>query len=562
MKIEAKSLFFHLQILLAVIFCSLTFAEVLDSPWKDSDLSPAKLDDLLNNQHCWSDDSEFLACIGAIQSVFDLQGRDLQILPASEATSFILAGSMKARFGAAAVITDPTMRLSTARNALEVLRARSHRILLWRDWLRSYPKRSIRFGVMWDWIKSGVIEGKHKAEFTAAAINGYLGVTDAHARIVPSAMLQSVRVGQQGIRSADGGDSLVYSGIGAGVQPLVDVALVTSIVRQGPAANAGMHVNDVILAIDDVPVSGHSVEAMVEMLRGKRGTKVIVSVKRQNEIIEIPIVRDEVEVNNVISRSFTDREWRVAYLKIDSFLRPDTCREVHRALASLIDGNHDGLILDLRDNAGGLIDQALCVADLFLPANVPVLEIRPILGNKRADRIRTRFAALTAVPMVTLVNANTGSASEVLAGALQDHSRTIVAGELTFGKGTVQTVRPWQGTSSILEFFTYARYYRPSGVGVQLIGIEPDIPVKRSVSTEFQGFVILREADLFPTALEREPQIWRYPNPEITASLRNCVVGHDVAENRVRIESGQVLETDYILRAGRDALVCKLTDRS
>jgi carboxyl-terminal processing protease len=342
---------------------------------------------------------------------------------------------------------------------------------------------------------------------------------------------------------------------------MVDAALVTSVIQDGPAAAAGLRVQDFILAVDGEPVMGLSSEALAGRLRGRSGTEVALLVKRQDQVMEISVRRDAVKASNVVSSDFVDRGWRLAYLRIDSFLHRDTCRQSSRELAKRLKPTSNGLILDLRDNSGGRIDQAVCVADLFLAEGKDVLEIRQLRGGGTTERLRTRRDAQVRVPMVTLVNPITGSASEILAGALQDHGRSLILGESTFGKGTVQTVRPWQGSASIVEFFTTARFYRPSGVSVQLLGIQPDIEVFERPGPRPPKRVVLREGDLFPTALPREPEVWSHPDPSRASAIRKCTMEDGLATHRLRPEAEMSRETDYPLAVAQDALVCRLTRR-
>jgi carboxyl-terminal processing protease len=232
--------------------------------------------------------------------------------------------------------------------------------------------------------------------------------------------------------------------------------------------------------------------------------------------------------------------------------------EARRELERRLKPTLNGLILDLRDNAGGLIDQAVCVADLLLPKDEVVLEVKDVQDPQKVERIRTRNPERVRVPMVTLVNATTGSASEVLTGALQDHRRSLVVGELTFGKGTVQTVRPWQGSRQVMELFTAARYYRPSGAGVQLVGIEPDIGVSDPADAESDHHIVLRERDLFPTALPAEPEVWNHPDPALAARVRECTEESGLAAHRQRRDARGSRAFDYVLAVGQDTLVCSL----
>ncbi len=536
-------------------------AHAAASPWRDTGLDTGFVEKRLDDRHCGQSSRAFLSCVGAVQGILDLHGRDLHLVPMSELAESRTVSGIQVRFGSAAVVKDERLRVSAAGNALQVLRTRKHHILRWRDWLRPDRRREVRFTAMRIWLQDAIIDPAREEDFAAAAINGYLAVADAHARIAPAGNPRGSSAGQPGANAGGGNDGLVYIGIGAGVQPLMDAALVTSVVREGPASDAGLRTQDFILAVDGEAVAGLSAEALVEKLRGERGTQVAVTVKRQDQVRELLIQRDLVRVKNVVAYGFIDRGWQFVYLRIDSFLPGNTCVEVRRALVRELKPTLNGLILDLRANTGGRIDQAVCVADLFLPQDEIVLEIRDVRGKDKAEQVRTRRDAKVRVPMVTLVNASTGSASEVLAGALQDHGRSLVVGELTFGKGTVQTARPWRGSRSVLEFLTVARYYRPSGVGVQLIGIEPDIPVAAPPGKGRAGRVVLREADLFPTALERERQFWEHPNPESVATLRECTTSQGLAAHRLRDEAEVGRITDYPLAVGQDALVCRLTRR-
>lgn len=536
-------------------------ADAALSPWQGTGIDFSFTDKRLNDGGCWRTKGRFLSCVGAVQGVLDLHGRDLRLVPVSDLTKSNSSRKTVARFGAAAVLEDRSLRVNSEGNALEVLRARARHILRWRDWLGSGRPKGVHFTAMRDWIMDEIVDPDRTEEFAAAAINGYLGVADAHARVAPASTLQGGPAVRRGANRSVGNNRSVYIGIGAGVQPVIDAALVTSVVRDGPAASAGLREQDFILAVDGESVVGLTAEALVEKLRGKSGTQVRVTVKRQDEIRAIAIRRELVTVKNVVAYGFVDRGWQFVYLKIDSFLPGTTCHDVRRALAKQFKPTLNGLILDLRDNAGGLIDQAACVADLFLPQDEVVLEIRSVRGKETTERVRTRDDARARVPMVTLVNANTGSASEMLAGALQDHDRSLVVGEQTFGKGTVQTARPWRGSRSIMEFFTVARYYRPSGVGVQLIGIEPDIPVAEPPGTGTRARVVLREGDLFPTALDRERRVWKHPNPELAAALRECTTADGLAAHRLRHDGEEGRITDYPLTVGKDALVCRLTRR-
>lgn len=557
-----STIFSIIVCLLAVAACKIVWADNKQiSAWRGTGLDLTFLDKWLTNERCSSSKREFLSCIGATQAVLDVHGKELQVVPFLKHSESDSNAKLVGLFGTAAVVQDRSLRVNMPGNALEVIRARRHRIMHWHDWLRSNPRPYVDFSGIHAWLIAEIIDPKRVEEFALAAINGYLSIADAHARVAHNGGIEGGPDRQRGTYPKGSKNELVYTGIGAGIQPVVDAALVTSVVRGGPADKAGLQVHDFILTVNEQPVMGLTAEALVEKLRGQSGTKVMLGIKRQQEILEISIVRDAVAVKNVVSYGFVDRGWQFAYMKIDSFLDADTCSEVHHELKKQHKPTLNGIILDLRDNAGGLIDQAVCVADLFLPQEEIVVEIRDVRKPNRTERKLTRYDARVRDPMVTLVNATTGSASEVLVGALQDHNRSIVVGELTFGKGTVQTTRPWRGSSSILEFFTIARYYRPSGVGVQLVGIKPDIQTSKWTNTSLENRIVLREYDLFPTALSKESKVWEHPNPEAIAAIRECTDKEGLALRRLSHDKEQGRMTDLPLVIGQDALVCRLTRR-
>jgi C-terminal peptidase prc len=542
--------------LAALVWRPLAADDAVPSPWRGSGLGVAVLDERLTNARCRRDELAFLGCVGAVQGVLDAEGRERHFLPAA-AVPRRGPATVVARFGPAVVVEDASQRLRAEGNALAVVRAHRQRIERWRERLGPGLMSEVDVGAVREWLKREVITPEHLEALAAALVNGELAVADAHARIVPAAPAGN---GQgAGTSAGSGGQPLVYTGIGAGIQPIIDAAMVTSVVRGGPAASAGVRVQDFLLAIDGASTEGLSAQALVGRLRGKRGSAVALTLKRQAEVFEVRVTRDAVQVKNVSAHSLIDRGWQLAYLKIDSFLDPGTCREVRRALDGLLKPTLNGLLLDLRDNSGGLIDQAVCVADLFLAEGETVLEVRQVADPAQREPIRTRAAARVRVPMVTLVNASTGSASEVLAGALQDHGRSLVVGERTFGKGTVQTLRPWSGSRSIRELFTAARYHRPSGVGVQLVGIAPDLPATDRPEGLGRASVALREGDLFPTALPPELGTWRPPDPERVATIAECASTEGLASKRLRREQAKGNVTDHLLAVGQDALVCALS---
>ncbi len=531
------------------------------SPWQDTDLDFDFLRERLNNGSCHRSETAFLSCIGAVQSLLDAHGGRLRLVPIQDLRDTGKPAQVRKRFDRVAIVEGWGPRFLDNGNALALLRDRAQEILRWREHYAVNERNRIDLSAIRRWMLAEIVDHRREADFVAAAINGYLKVSDAHASIIPAAMVRSSLSGRQGGRSARNSASATYTGIGASIMGTREAAIVSSILRDGPAARAGLRVQDIILAVDGDLVTDLPPSSIVRRLRGPAGSGVSITAKRQDKLKTFMVTRERVSVKTVYASAFVDRGWEFGYLRVDSFLQGNTCAAVQRELRKILKPALNGIILDLRNNAGGLIDQAVCVADMFLPSGAVVLEVRDVERPARSRRMRTRQRQLTEVPLVTLVNATTASASEVLAGALQDHGRSFVVGERTFGKGTVQTARPWRGSSSVLEMYTAARYYRPSGRSVQLVGIEPDLPAPAQPNARSSERIVLREEDLFPTALPPEPGQWSQPRPESVATLAECVSNEGLAEKRWRRSKGRKRQSDHALLVAQDHLTCVVQQR-
>ncbi len=526
------------------------------SLWRDTGLDFDFVEERVNTQACYESQLAFLSCIGAIQGALDLHRERLRlVVETSRATDHDTA-QVRGQFGPVAVVEEHGQDFVAPGNALALLRDRSRAILKWRELYPTPAEDRVDFTALRNWLLAEVVESARVEDYAAAAINGYLRITDAHARIVPKRSLGGSPAFSEPWRRSGKVGSVDTSGIGASVQGAGGAVIVSGLTRLGAAARAGVHIHDVILAIDGEATAGLSPESVLARLQGPRHTSVMLTVKHQDKLRTLTVSRDDMSARNVYARAFVDRGRQYAYLRIDSFTGVGTCAEVQREVGRLLKPGLNGLILDLRDNAGGLIDQAVCVADMFLPADELVLVMRDVdeVGRKRS--FRTRYRQLTDVPLVILVSHATGSASEVLAGALQDHQRGFVVGERTFGKGTVQTARPWNDSDSILQFYTAARFYRPSGVGVQLAGIQPDLEAHERPYSMANNRIVLREGDLFATALPPEPAVWKQPRKQEVAALSACMNHDGLAKDRWRLDGKQGRVSDYPMYLAQDTLAC------
>lgn len=311
-------------------------------------------------------------------------------------------------------------------------------------------------------VRKNYVEEVDTKELINGAINGMLNSLDPHSAYLTPDLYKDLQMETQGRFGGLGIEITVRNGILTVVSPIEDT----------PAYKAGVKPGDQIIKIEEEFTKDMSLTQAVKKLRGVKGTKVTISIKRENspEILTFSIERDTIRVQSVRSRSL---EEGYAYLRIAQF-QERTDRDVLRALEKL-NGEKaglKGLVLDLRNNPGGLLTQAVRISDLFLDSGLIVYTEGRLEGQRQKYFARKEGSWMD-FPIVVLVNGGSASASEIVAGALQDHKRAIVLGTKTFGKGSVQTILPLDDSSALR--LTTARYFTPKGRSIQATGIAPDI---------------------------------------------------------------------------------------
>lgn len=321
------------------------------------------------------------------------------------------------------------------------------------------------FGEVLERAKMSYVEEVSDKQLIESAINGMLVALDPHSSFLDGQSFKYMNEQTKGKFGGLGIEVTMESGIVKIVSPIDDT----------PASRAGLKPGDYITAIDGQQVAGMSLNDAVDKMRGKVGSKVKLSIRRINaKPFDVTLKREEIKIQSVKSDI---KQNDVAYIRITSFSE-DTDKMVEKALQKAQEktGNKiSGLALDVRNNPGGLLDQAVSVSDLFLEQG----EIVSTRSRNAADTVRysaKKGDIAKDMPIVVLVNDGSASASEIVAGALQDHKRAVIMGEKTFGKGSVQTVIPLGDYGAMR--LTTARYYTPSGRSIQATGIEPDIEVK------------------------------------------------------------------------------------
>ena len=335
-------------------------------------------------------------------------------------------------------------------------------------------------------IKSDYVEPVSDKKLLEDAIKGMLAGLDPHSAYLNPEQYNDLKVGTTG----------QFGGLGIEVTMEDGFVKVVSPIDDTPAKKAGMEAGDLVIRLDEKPVKGMTLTEAVKLMRGKPGSDILLTVIREGEDapLKVTITRDIIKVKSVKSRII---EKNYGYLRISSF-QSRTGKSVVDAVAKLKKenkGNLNGLVLDLRNNPGGVLNAAVEVSDAFLEKGLIVYT------EGRIKNSEMRFNAapgdvVDGVPVVVLVNAGSASASEIVAGALQDHKRAIIMGEKSFGKGSVQTILPTNGTAAIK--LTTARYYTPSGRSIQAEGIKPDIVLAKVKleSLKASGFTPVKESDL------------------------------------------------------------------
>jgi carboxyl-terminal processing protease len=348
-------------------------------------------------------------------------------------------------------------------------------------------------------VKTDYVEPVDEKKLITDAISGMVASLDPHSQYFDKKSFKEFREGTSGR----------FVGVGIEISQEDGLVKVVSPIEGSPAFRAGLKPNDLITKIDDTVVKGLSLNEAVKRMRGEPNTKVTLTIFRKDENRSFPvtITREEIKTQSVKGKVVEPgygwiRLSQFQERTVDDFVRK--MEEIYKA-----EPNLKGLVLDLRNDPGGLLDSAVAISAAFLPENVTVVSTNGQLAESKftykaapefyqrragSDPLRRLPAGMKTVPLVVLVNEGSASASEIVAGALQDHHRGTVLGSQTFGKGSVQTVRPL-GPDTGLKLTT-ARYYTPSGKSIQAKGIVPDVMVDDTEDGSPFAILRTREADL------------------------------------------------------------------
>jgi carboxyl-terminal processing protease len=351
------------------------------------------------------------------------------------------------------------------------------------------------FGEVFERVRADYVENVSDEQLIEAAINGMLSALDPHSSYMNAKNFRDMQVQVRG----------EFGGLGIEVTMENGIVKVVSPIDDTPAAQAGLKPGDLVVQIDGEPVQGMSLNDAVERMRGPIGSEIKLTIKREGkDPFDVTMKRAVVKIQSVKEQLEGDD---VGYIRITSFNEQadSGVKDAIKDMETKAGTKLTGIVLDLRNNPGGLLDQAVAVSNDFLSQG----EIVSTRGRHAEDAQRYNAQApgdlTNGLPMVVLINGGSASASEIVAGALQDHHRAVLLGTRSFGKGSVQTIIQLPGHGAMR--LTTARYYTPSGRSIQAKGIEPDITVEPAKIERVAQGEVMHEADLRGALKNTDPNL-------------------------------------------------------
>jgi C-terminal peptidase prc len=409
------------------------------------------------------------------------------------------------------------------------------------------PGKNINFAGILNELKPQLIQGElanSEGYIAAAVYNTYLtSAVDPHTHIDPTKQVQDE------LKSTD----VVYFGIGATLQMVDDQLVIKSPKAGSPSLEAGVRAKDVITTVDGVSVKGQTINQVVKKLKGPEGTSVKVGLLRKGQPLDVTIVRKKIEFKNVEASVVIDSGSPIGYIKLTNFMEEKACQTIASYLSVFKKMGAKGLIFDLRDDGGGLLQQAVCIGSLFV-GKLTIVTAKTLDG-KQSQRFFWDRDAVTDLPMVTLVNSGSASASEILAGALQDYKRSWIAGSTSFGKASVQGQSDF--APGVVLFHTIERFYQPSGRTNQAVGISPDFQIDPVPNATADEKFELHEADYYTNALPALSAPWVEQRPADVAKIQACMKASGLADKAYQAKSDDAIAPDYQLITSQVILSCQ-----
>lgn len=538
-------------LLLALVFTLPSHAEkpTPEQYWSRTGLSTkAVVQDLqiLEAKSCLASERSYLGCMAAINAVAGMSEPPFIFVPkklvAQENAGVGEEVFSFGEFSLAKKLPDQASDQDTLRS--NFFRQDTKRKLLRAELLAARkfaPKFSEAFSKV---VELSKIDPKKDALTAAAAVSAFFAeAVDSHARIEAYEQLQD------SLNDADQS----FTGIGANLQEFSGKIVIQSPIEGSPAMKAGIKSNDILLAVNQVPVEKKKLTDVVKEIRGPEGSQVEIRVSRKGSEMNFQIVRQKISLPNVEAKVVQDLGASVGVIRLRSFMDNQACIQVAEKIEWLKSQKVSAIVMDLRGNSGGLVNEAVCMGGLFLGEKV-IVQVKNLESNEMRGH-RSWAEQLTQLPMVTLIDSGSASASEILSGAFQDYQRSWIVGERSFGKGTVQAPRAFYNDKIVL-FRTIQRFYQPSGRTNQMVGITPDFEVFDKLGATEEDRFRLREADLYPFGLEAVGPEWKQTRAKEVAKVQSCMASKSLAAKKAKQLEQEEKLADLQLLTAQEVLLC------
>lgn len=469
-----------------------------DDIWNEVKVDLNWLSSYLNVKSCSQSQRMYLGCVLAVQTFAGVLEKNLDVVPVS-----LLNGKVPfIKTDRLALVETVAPKISTMKDAYGFFEKKRKELsqLFFAASLQFVSSPNSDFEkLVWE-INQRASKGVKSVDYVQAVSKLFEVAIDPHTSLQPRKSFEQ--------SAQQSGSSFV--GIGIEMHQLDQGILVQRVIKGGGAALAGILPGDLILAVDGKAINKDDTDDAVKMIRGLSGTKVVLTVQREGKTSDVEVTRAQV-VNPVVdSTEIAFQNKKITQIRLTNFMYEKACEEIDKIIVQSERNNVDGYILDLRNNPGGNIKIAACLMGFFIGADkvVAYFEGKTQFGSKM-DPLMSVAKTVTNKPLVLLINAGSASASEIIAGAVRDHSRGLIVGQTTFGKGSHQGCGALNNQSSLVICLTQGLFFSPSGVSNQNVGVEPHVSVfVNKVALEVETFA-LRETQLylFPLGTKSMPSL-------------------------------------------------------
>ncbi len=529
--------------------------EKLAAEWAKTSFSEDTLIEAMTMDHpCEDSDQNMVYCIKLIDGLASVADPQMRLVPK---TQYKAESELRHRYqpvreyGALVLVQEQkskepvTEKKASSQEKIAAEKMKGERLLESAKTLRSQEERVQFVGLAKELL------AKRPAEMpvqmaVGAGINEATKVFDAHYLVLPLNLMEE----------ALNPKSEIFDGIGVRLKPVLNKVIVDSLIEGGPAEGTELRNSDEIIGVNGKDLQGMPTNEASKLIRGPRGTDAVLQVRRNNEIIQITVTRGPVEAKVFSSRVINHMGERYALFRLTQF-NADCDKLIYQEILKLEADRNPvtrvrGIILDVRDNGGGLMKAAVNIGGMFAGRKTITRTLK--LGGMMFETEKSPLDAITQLPLVTLINARSASASELLPNGLRDHKIGLIVGVRSYGKGSVQQVMP-NPTKNQAEKLTIATFYPPlSDRSNQLVGVEPDIEAATVPNPTEDDLFFLREAEVSPAAVPvHDVAPYVQNRPELIDSIKDCLAQNHRAEDLY----AQDHDLDYQLLKGQEVLKCQ-----